>query len=210
MAKGSTRRPPLLSSAPRAFGRLVAAAASALALAAFPSFCSADPPDPLATVASVDLDRYLGMWHEIARLPNRFERQCASDVEAQYRREPGGIHVLNRCRTADGGISESKGHAKIVAGSQNAKLRVTFFWPFYGDYWILALDPDYTEVLVGAPSRKFAWVLSRRSDMHEERLAALLARAQALGFDSRAFQKTVQLKPVMQPGTAVDGERGSR
>ena len=210
MVNGSSRRHPQFSSAPRALGRLVAAVASALALAALPGLCAADPPDALPTVASVDLDRYLGTWYEIARLPNRFESQCASDVEARYGREPGGIHVLNRCRKADGGISESNGHAKIVAGSQNAKLRVTFFWPFYGDYWILALDPDYTEVLVGAPSRKFAWVLSRRPDMPEERMAALLARAQALGFDSRAFQKTAQLKLLTLPTATVDGESGSR
>ena len=210
MVKGSSRRHQLSSSAPRGFGRLVATAASALALAVFPGFCAADPSDALATVASVDLDRYLGRWYEIARLPNRFESQCASDVEARYRREPAGIQVLNRCRKADGGISESNGHAKIVAGSQNAKLRVTFFWPFYGDYWILALDPDYTEVLVGAPSRKFAWVLSRRPDMPEDRLASLLARAQALGFDSSAFLKTAQLKPLAQPTAPVDGDGGSR
>jgi len=172
-----------------------------LALAAMgpTSVRAADSSTPLPTVASVELDRYLGRWYEIARLPNRFERRCASDVEAEYRVEPGGIHVLNRCRTADGQLYEANGHAKVVAGSNNAKLRVTFFWPFYGDYWVLALDPDYSDVLVGEPSRKFAWVLARRPDLPAARLTELLARARAVGFDAGAFEMAPQPTPLDAP-----------
>ena len=185
-----------LAQAARLFGLAIALAPAAIGST---SARAADVSTSLPTVASVDLQRYLGRWYEIARLPNRFERKCASDVEADYRVEPGGIHVLNRCRTTDGQLYEANGHAKVVAGSNNAKLRVSFFWPFYGDYWVLALDPDYSAVLVGEPSREFAWVLARRPDLPEARLTELLARALALGFDAGAFQKTSQLKPLDAP-----------
>lgn len=168
-------------------------AAAALALLLCSPWAAADNA-PLPTVSTVDLSRYVGSWYEIALLPNRFERQCVSDTQAHYTAKDGGIQVLNRCRKADGQIDDAKGRAKIVEGSGNAKLRVSFFWPFYGDYWVLALDPDYSAVLVGEPSRKLAWVLARRPDLPEARLAELLARAQALGFDSASFQKTPQLR----------------
>jgi apolipoprotein D and lipocalin family protein len=83
-----------------------------------------------------------------------------------------------------------------VEGSGNAKLRVSFFWPFYGDYWVLALDDDYRQVLVGAPNRKHAWELSRTPQMDEAALQALLDRAAALGFDKAAFQRTPQTQPL--------------
>ena len=127
-------------------------AGAALAMVLASSCAMADDP-PLPTVSTVDLSRYVGSWYEIALLPNRFERQCVSDTQAHYTAKDGGIQVLNRCRKADGQIDEAKGRAKIVEGSGNAKLRVSFFWPFYGDYWVLALDDDYTEVLVGTPNR---------------------------------------------------------
>lgn len=142
---------------------------------------------PLPTVAQVDLDRYAGTWHEIARLPNRFQSQCASDVEATYRRTGQDVAVLNACRTATGERVEARGIAHVVAGSGGARLRVSFFRPFYGDYWILALDPDYRWVLVGEPRRRFAWVLARRPDLDPATLDALLDRAAALGFDRQAF-----------------------
>lgn len=170
---------------------LIALALCGLAQAAL----AADPPH-LPTVQSVDLSRYLGRWYEIALLPNRFERQCVSDTQAHYSLQGEGIGVLNSCRTAKGAIDEAAGRAKIVPGSGNAKLRVTFFWPFYGDYWILALDDDYTEVLVGSPDRRFAWILARRPQWPEARVQALLARAQALGFEAAAFQRVVHTPPA--------------
>jgi apolipoprotein D and lipocalin family protein len=154
---------------------------------------------PLPTVAQVDLARYAGRWHEIALLPNRFQRQCVADTQASYRQDGDRIEVINRCRMADGRIDDIRGHAKIVPDSGDAKLRVTFFWPFYGDYWILALDEGYTEVLVGAPNRRYAWVLARDPHLSEDRLQALLDRAAALGFDRSAFQRTPQTTPIV-PG----------
>lgn len=151
---------------------------------------------PLDTVAQVDLNRYLGTWYEIAMLPNRFERQCVSDTQAHYSLDGDTIRVQNRCRTADGKVDEARGRAKIVAGSGNAKLRVSFFWPFYGNYWILALDEAYSEVLVGEPGREYGWILARRPDLPEARIQALLERASALGFPAQRFQRVAHGRPL--------------
>lgn len=92
------------------------------------------------TVPSVDLDRYLGKWYEIARYPNGFQKACAGSVTATYsHRDDGQISVLNECRKADGKTKAAKGRAKVPDPAVPSKLRVTFFWPFYGDYWILDL-----------------------------------------------------------------------
>lgn len=148
------------------------------------------PHRPLATVQAVDLDRYYGRWYEIARLPNRFQAMCVSDTQATYRPDGDAVAVLNQCRTADGKIEQADGIAKVVAGSRGARLKVSFFRPFYGDYWILDLDPDYRWVLVGEPGRKYAWILARAPELDAATREALLARATALGFDRQAFIMT--------------------
>ena len=173
-------------------------ALAALALVLCSPCALAENP-PLPTVATVDLSRYVGSWFEIALLPNRFERQCVSDTQAHYTAKDGGIEVLNRCRKADGQIDEARGRAKIVEGSGNAKLRVSFFWPFYGDYWVLALDEDYSEVLVGTPDRQYGWILARRPDLPKARIEALLSRARELGFDAAAFRRMPQSRPLNAP-----------
>lgn len=152
--------------------------------------CASPAPQPLPTVGAVDLQRYAGTWYEIARLPNRFQSMCASDVRAHYAPEDGAIAVVNSCRTGDGKLEQAKGVAHVVAGSGGGKLRVSFFRPFYGDYWILALDPDYRWVLVGEPARRYAWVLARTPELDDATLARLLARADALGFARQAFVRT--------------------
>ncbi len=151
---------------------------------------------PLPTVPRVDLARYAGSWYEIALLPNRFQKQCVADTQATYRLDGDRVAVLNRCRTADGRVEDIQGHAKVVPDSGNAKLRVSFFWPIYGDYWIVALDPDYRHVLVGTPDRGYAWVLSRTPQLDETVLNGLLDRAAALGFDRGAFRRTPQTRPL--------------
>jgi apolipoprotein D and lipocalin family protein len=158
--------------------------------------CATAPSPPLPTVAAVDLQRYTGTWHEIAVVPNRFQSQCVADTQARYRVAGDGIEVLNRCRKADGAVDEITGTARVVDGSGNAKLRVTFFWPFYGDYWVLALDPDYRWVLVGEPGRRFGWVLSRTPQLAPTELEVAMARAEALGYDRAAFKPTPQTRPL--------------
>jgi apolipoprotein D and lipocalin family protein len=159
--------------------------------------CSSAPPGPpLPTVATVDLDRYVGSWYEIAVVPNRFQVQCVADTQARYRPQGDDIEVVNRCRQADGTLSEATGVAKVVAGSGNAKLRVSFFRPFYGDYWVLALPQDYRWVLVGEPERRFGWVLSRTPVLAPADLEAALARAEALGYQRSAFKMTPQTQAL--------------
>lgn len=148
------------------------------------------PTLPLPTVKLVDLGLYYGTWYEIARLPNRFQSMCVSDVRAVYRPDGEAVSVVNQCRTADGTFEQANGIARLVEGSNGAKLKVSFFRPFYGDYWILELDPDYRWVLVGEPSRKYAWILARQPTLDEATLERGLSRAAVLGFDRQAFLRT--------------------
>lgn len=158
--------------------------------------CGTQPTAPLATVGTVDLSRYAGKWYEIALLPNEFQAMCVADTQANYRSDGDIIRVRNRCRKQDGTLAEVNGIAKIVDGSGNAKLRVSFFRPFYGDYWVLSLDPDYRWVLVGEPRRKFAWVLSRTAQLSERDLKLALDKASQLGYAREAFRFTPQTKPL--------------
>jgi apolipoprotein D and lipocalin family protein len=160
-----------------------------LGIALMMTACTSSRPS-LPTVQAVDLDRYVGTWYEIARLPNFFQSKCASDTRATYRPDGKDVEVVNQCRTESGTVEQIRGVAKVVEGSQGAKLRVSFFRPIYGDYWILDLDPDYRWVLVGEPSRKYAWILARSPNLDGATREALLARAAALGFDRQAFIST--------------------
>ncbi len=145
-------------------------------------------PDPLPVVPALDLDRYLGQWHEIARYPNVFERNCVSDVTASYRREAGGtIEVVNACRKADGSTMQAKGQARVVA---TAKLEVRFapawlsWLPLvWGDYWVIDLDPDYRYAVVGDPSREYLWILARDPALDQATLWGITSRLPALGYD---------------------------
>jgi len=144
----------------------------------------ADDYKPLTTVSSLDLRRYAGRWYEIARYPNRFERSCESDVTADYAlRDDGKIGVVNACRKADGSRKQSKGYAKVVDVSTSAKLKVTFFWPFFGSYWIIDLDSDYRYAVVSEPSRRYLWILSRTPRMESGLYQPILERIRSLGFD---------------------------
>ena len=175
--------------------RLTGLAAAALALGLLG--CSSSPPaPPLPTVPAVDLARYVGHWYEITLVPNRFQKQCVADTQARYRAQGDDIEVVNRCRQADGSLSEVTGVAKVVADSGNAKLRVSFFRPFYGDYWVIGLAPDYRWVLVGEPERQFGWVLSRTPTLSAADLETALAQAEALGYQRSAFKLTPQTQPL--------------
>ena len=147
----------------------------------------------LEVVQSVDLTRYLGRWYEIARLPNGFQKKCADTVTADYTmRADGKIEVVNRCRKASGEFTTAKGKAKIVDKQTNAKLKVTFFWPFSGDYWILDLGPNYEYAVVGEPGRKYLWILSRSPRMEEALFQQLLRKMAARGFNTEKMIRTSQ------------------
>lgn len=137
----------------------------------------------VTTVAQVDLQRYLGRWYEIGSFPMYFQRKCVGDTTADYSLEKDGeIGVFNRCRTADGFI-DATGRAHVVPESGNARLKVSFFWPFYGDYWIIGLDESYRWALVGNPQRKNLWILSRTPVLPEAELQKAKAIALQQGFD---------------------------
>ncbi len=150
---------------------------------------------PLTTVDHVDLNRYAGKWYEIARYPNRFQRKCQSDTTATYNiRADGKVQVVNACREKDGKITAASGTAKVVDSATNAKLKVTFFWPFYGDYWVIGLSPDYQYAIVGEPARKYLWILSRTPTMDEATYQELLRRVESLGYQPENLVKTPQSK----------------
>jgi apolipoprotein D and lipocalin family protein len=136
-------------------------------------------------VPRVEIDRYLGTWYEIARYPNRFQKECVS-VTADYSlRDDGKIRVVNACRkgSPDGPIKRIEGKAWVVDRKTNAKLRVQFFWPFRGAYWIIDLGKDYEYAVVGHPKRKYLWILSRTPDMSPELYQAITGRLIKKGYD---------------------------
>jgi len=152
---------------------------------------AADRKSELEVVSAVDLSRYAGRWYEIARLPNRFEKKCADSVTATYTlRSDGKVDVVNRCRKANGEYTTASGKAKIVDKKTNAKLKVTFFWPFYGDYWILDLGPNYEYAVVGAPNRDYLWILSRTPQLDEQLYQRLLREMATRGFATDRMIRT--------------------
>ncbi|MBT9395557.1 lipocalin family protein [Hymenobacter sp. NST-14] len=139
---------------------------------------------PLPTVAHVDLHRYAGLWYEVARLPTRFEKGC-QHVTAEYKlRSDGTMSVRNTCHQGSiGGPATTATATARPVDASNARLKVQFFWPFEGDYWILALDKsDYRYALVGEPGRKNLWILSRTPHLELAWRNQLIAKGRELGF----------------------------
>ena len=148
----------------------------------------------LKVVPYVNLERYLGTWFEIARYPHRFQEGCVAS-KADYAIAPEGkIQVYNECRqgSMEGPVKSVRGKAKAVDSATNAKLKVTFFWPFYGDYWIIDLGPNYEYAVVGHPSRKYLWVLSRNPEMEEGVYRGILERLEKQGYDTGRLVRTPQ------------------
>jgi apolipoprotein D and lipocalin family protein len=139
---------------------------------------------PLQAVERVELERYLGEWREAARLPNSFEKGCVA-ATAQYSLRPDGLlGIVNTCRKADGATNAVDGKAKIVQDAGNAKLKVSFFGPFFfGDYWVIALAPDYSWSIVGEPRGRFLWLLTRAPETSPELRQTLTERVVVLGYD---------------------------
>ena len=152
---------------------------------------SAPPPE---VVPSVDLSRYLGKWYEIAKYPNRFQRGCIG-ATAEYTLSADGkrVDVVNRCREADSGKEKSiRGKARVVDPATNAKLSVTFFWPFSGDYWILAVGMEYEYAVVGTPDREYLWFLARTPTVGDDLYGRLVDLARARGFDPARIERSAR------------------
>ena len=154
----------------------------------------------LKTVTSVDLNRYAGRWYEIARYPNKFQKECIGNTTADYKLLPRArIEVINQCRKSDGSTKAAKGEARIVDKATNSKLEVRFapsflsFLPFvWGDYWIIDLGQNYEYSVVGSPDRKYFWILAREALIDERTYNGILERAAAKGFDPAKVVKTRQ------------------
>jgi apolipoprotein D and lipocalin family protein len=145
----------------------------------------------LDVVPHVELEKYLGKWYEIAHLPAKFQEGCDETTATYTLLKDGNISVLNQC-IKNGKMKQAKGKAKIVDKDSNAKLKVTFFWPFYGDYWIIKLGDEYDYSVVGTPDRKYLWILSRTPQMNDKLYSQLLEYAKSKGFDVNKVIKTLQ------------------
>ena len=164
-------------------------------LLAFP-ICAIAADTPVIAVNEVNLARYLGRWYEVASFPMFFQKRCLGDTTAEYALRPDGdIAVTNRCRTEDGFI-EANGRASVVASSGNARLKVSFFWPFSSDYWVIGLDADYRWAVVGNPNRKTLWILSRTPTLSEDDLLRAKATATAQGYDLASLRTTAQSEKI--------------
>jgi len=154
----------------------------------FLSGCSSIPKKvspELQVVPHVDIERYLGKWYEIALYPNWFEEGCFRSTAFYEKLEDGQIKVTNQCRMhgPEGELNEAIGIANVVDASTNAKLKVQFFWPFKGDYWIIDLDRDYQYAVVSEPGRQYLWILSRTPNMGAQTFKRLKENVSQKGFD---------------------------
>lgn len=172
---------------------LVLVAGAGLAIAA----CASRPPGARSVpepAKAVDLERYLGKWYEFARYDQSFERDCEG-VTAEYALRPDGlISVTNTCRKgAPGGpVKVAQGRAKVVEGSRGAKLKVSFFGPFFGNYWVLDHADDYSWSIVGEGSGRYLWLLTREPTLPDDQARALIDRAAGLGYDAETLHMTEQ------------------
>ncbi len=176
-------------------------AAACLAAVCVPTGAQTPPLEP---VSALDLARYAGTWHEIARYPNWFQRNCVGEVTATYTvRDDGLVGVLNACRKADGATIRAEGVARRPDPARApAKLEVRFapdwlaWLPFvWADYWVVELAPDYSYAFVGEPSREYFWILARSPRIDETTYARLLERATALGYDRSRLVRNAARAP---------------
>ena len=149
----------------------------------------------LQTVPNVDLNKYAGKWYEIASYPQIFQKDCHCSTAEYTLSEKGYVIVENRCNkgSVNGKQSYIKGKAFVEKNSGNAKLKVQFFWPLKAKYWIIDLADDYSYAVVSHPSKKYLWILSRKSKMDDTVYQEIISRLKLKGFDLSKLQKTEQL-----------------
>jgi len=164
------------------------------------SYSQSEDLPKLKTVKQVDLNNYVGLWYEIAKIPNSFQDHCAYGTTAEYKLlKDSRIEVINKCYEKDGESDVADGIAKVIDKKSNAKLEVSFFSifgirPFWGDYWIIGLDEDYKWTVVGTPSRKYGWILSRTPDLAEETMQHIFSILKEQHYNPDDFEMSVQEK----------------
>jgi apolipoprotein D and lipocalin family protein len=174
---------------------------SACILALSFSACGQGSDVAVKTIPTLDVQRYLGTWYEIAKYPNWFQKKCVSNTKAVYSvRADGTLKVLNSCRTAEGEVSEAEGTARQIGAKDSPKLEVRFapawlsFIPMvWGDYWVIDLDPQYQVAVVSDPRREYLWVLSRMPQLDKKTYEDVLQRIQNQMFDVRRLELTPQV-----------------
>lgn len=180
--------------------------------AALPSIAPSMPPvvtpsvmPSVMPVASVKIERYVGVWRELAKIPNRFQRQCARHTLAQYTlRADGQLKVVNQCLTRNGILSQASGVARIVDPISRARLKVSLVsllgWrPFWGDYWVIGLDESYRWAVVGTPDRRYGWVLARPPRLDQASWSAIAAILARNGYSLSSF--VLDHPPPPPPGS---------
>lgn len=172
----------------------------------------------LQSVPPIDLSRYQGHWYQIALYPNSFQKQCVSNTTADYTiLADGSVEVLNQCVTANGTVSKALGAARVKSGkatlfnpkplpASTARLEVRFApkWlaglsAVWAPYWVIQLAEDYRYAVVGDPSRKYLWILSRTPVLDAQDDAAIRARLQEQGFDPSKLRPEPQNWPQPEP-----------
>jgi len=148
----------------------------------------------LRKVKHVDLARYVGSWYDIASFPQSFQRNCTGTTALYTIRSDGEVDVLNCCHKGSltGKIGSALGRARIVDRTTNAKLEVSFFRPFWGDYWIIDLGPNYEYAVVGHPSRDYLWILSRTPTMDSSIYEGIIERLKDQYYDVARLSRTLQ------------------
>jgi len=171
---------------------LIAAASATLLAACVGKLGPVGNPSVPQPAKAVELNRYLGRWYEMARYEAPFQKDCEA-VTADYSlHDDGKIKIVNACRqgSVDGKPKNSTGKARVVPGSNNAKLEVSFFGPFYGDYWVLDRADDYSWSIVGEPSGRYLWMLTREAKPDPATRALIEARVRELGYDWNLVRPT--------------------
>ena len=174
-------------------GLVIAGVTAGVVLCAAAGFC-ADKKAPLETVQKVELGKYLGLWYEIARFPTWFQKAGSSATAEYSLREDGKINVLNTSYFADGKTEKAKGKAWVADKNTNAKLKVSFFWPFAGDYWVIQLGEKYDYAVVGHPGRNYLWILCRTPQMDAALYDRVIEKLKEQGYDTNKIFKDPPVK----------------
>lgn len=153
------------------------------------------------TVPFVDLPRYMGLWYEIAHFPQPYQRGCQGTTGTYTLRPDGMVDVVNRCNLGSlhGPERVSQGRARVIDPVTNARLKVQFQWPFWGDYWIIELAPDYSWAAVATPDRESLWILSRTPTMDDQTFAGIVTRLVHQCFEIGRLDRTVQSETNAAP-----------